>query len=266
MLPNKRMQQANAAWQDGAAFAADAQVGPTTGRDRLIPADFYRLSESVLTPALGAMGWESTGRVLYHKRETLGVSRLALDPLKRFDRFRVLLTFDPSDLDALLVSLFADEPAHDRGFLCGPYLTPGGVAPRHAGYACRTRALLDASLSAVLGALADFGVPWLADLHDPRFLAEHADPVAALTCGYAWERAGDLERAHERYAEMWRRLEGGLAGLSPRALARLPDSVKRQYLFVTGRLGHDNDATRAFTQQLQEAGSGPTLIRPPGVN
>jgi hypothetical protein len=225
----------------------------------MIAADFYRVSESVLAPALLATGWEPSGRGIYRKADAVGVSRFALDPLKRFEHFRVLVTFDPTDIQEVLASL-RDPNDGDAatGFLCGPYLTPGGVNSHHRGYACRTTANLEASLAVVVHALETVGVPWLQQLRDPQFLAEQADPTAALVCGYAWERAGNMERATERYREMLRRLDLALGGLTLRQLDRVDGCIKRQYEFIARRLGYDTDLATRYAKAQGEGRGGPT--------
>lgn len=224
----------------------------------MIAADFYRISEEALSPALQSLDWRLVGRGWYQKDETDGESRVALDPLRGHARFRVLLTFDPTDVQQLADSLFDRPPDHERGFLCGPYLTPGGVFRRHGGYACRTRANLERSLATVISALQAVGLPWLQRLRNPQYFAEQADPIAALMCGYAWERAGNEQRAQERYREMWRRLDSALSPLSTKQLDRLEASTKRQYLFIAGRLGITDDLVARLAEQMGDRRGGPT--------
>ena len=225
----------------------------------MIATSFYGACESALMPALQPFEWRLCGRGVYQKNETDGVSRLAVDPLKGFARFRVLLTFDPADVTQLADSITCDQPPdYERGFLCGPYLTPAGVYRRHGGYACRTRADLQRSLATVVRAIQSVGVQWLQRLRDPQFFAEQADPVAALMCGYAWERAGNNRRARELYQEMWRRLDGALSHLSEKQLDRVEDATKRQYLFIAQRLRIRSDVAIRFAAQVADRRGGPT--------
>jgi hypothetical protein len=155
----------------------------------------------------------------------------------------------------LLRDLFPDSASDGSvGFLCGPYLTPAGVFRTRKYWPARTRVALDQSLTGVLQAVTSVAEPWLQTLRDPRVLALQADPVAALPCGFAWERAGDHERARDRYDEMWRRLEGALAILS-RSHRPIPEPLRRQYRFVAGRLGR---STELLQRLVMEATGGPT--------
>ena len=221
----------------------------------MIGADFYRLVTELLEPGLAERGWQVIDRALYSQQCADGVARCALDPGRRFERFRVMIGFDPPDIVALLDSLFGDElsPSNNRGFLTPPYLTPAGVFRRHSGFGCRTRQQMAAAATQVLRAMDAHAQPWLAQLRDPQVFASLADPVAALVTGYAWERAGHPDRAREFYEEMWRRLEGGLVGLTPAKLQRIEVSTKRMYLFVADRLGRHDAVCAVFERDLGRA-------------
>ena len=203
----------------------------------MLAADFDRLAKEHLGALLASRGWQPSPKSVWIRPERDGEARLALDPSRQCDRFAVLLGWLPADMSALIGALFKDDRRPEgTGFLCGPYLTPGGVFRRPKHWRCRTRADLLASLDDVHRQLLAIGEPWLASLREPLVLAQQADPVAALVAGYAWERAGCPDRARPLYEEMWQRLEGAFA-LGPRSL--VPASAKRQYLFLADRLGRN---------------------------
>lgn len=218
----------------------------------MIAAAFDRLVAETLGDRLSAAGWKASGRSKWTRQDRSGCSRLALDPRRQFSHFRVLLCWDPEDMSALITDLFREElPFESRGFLCGPHLSPAGVGREPYDWPSRTKLDLLQSLPEVWEALKVVGEPWLESLRDPLTYARHADPVAALSAGFAWERAGQVEQAHSYYSDTLRRIEIVL-GMKSRVPVRA--SMKRQYLFLCQRLGRMGPLVDRFTSELATMG------------
>lgn len=218
----------------------------------MIAAAFDRVVAETLGERLLAAGWKALARSSWTKQDSSGSSRLAIDPRRQFSQFRVLLCWDPKDMSALVGDLFREElPVESRGFLCGPYLSPARVSRSPHHWPSRTKLDLLQSIPEVWEAFKQVGEPWLEGLRDPLTFAQQADPVAALVAGFAWERAGQMERAHSSYGEMLRRIESALA---IKSRAPLPASMKRQYLFLCERLGRVDPLVGQFRSELESTG------------
>jgi len=218
----------------------------------MIAAAFDRVVAETLGERLLAAGWKALERSSWIQEDSSGSSRLALDPRRQFSQFRVLLCWDPKDMTALISDLFREElPVESRGFLCGPYLNPARVSRSPHHWPCRRKVELLQSLPEVWEAFKQVGGPWLQGLRDPLTFAQQADPVAALSAGFAWERAGDMERALSSYGEMLRRIESALA---IKSRAPVPASMKRQYLFLCQRLGRMDPLVDRFRLELENMG------------
>lgn len=216
----------------------------------MVGADFYRIAEATLISHLAPAGWKKVDRGSFVLREPDGMSRLAVGARKGFERFSVFVTFYPQDAVDLIAGFgYEDYSLENAGFLCGPYLTPAGVFRRPREWPCRTKAQLTSSLEKIIQAIDTVAFPWLSSLRDPRTLAEAADPISALLCGYAWERAGDMARANERYLDMWNRLEQ-IREQFPRLFPKWKSSMKREYVFLARRLNRENDVSRRFAVEL----------------
>lgn len=221
----------------------------------MIAADFDRVAADILAPRLAPHGWQVQARATWLRSDSDGQARLALNPSRQCERFSVMVGWDPSDMVELMHWLLGDEyDPTSVGFLCGPYLTPAGVFRRPKHWHSRTKADMVRSLEDVYRHVATVAEPWLARLKDPLVLAEAADPVASLLAGYAWERAARLDRARPLYEEMWRRL---LAAFEIKSRTPVPGSMKRQYVFVAGRLGHATSLAEQLRSELGSKG-GPT--------
>ncbi|MCM2316401.1 MAG: hypothetical protein NDJ92_14730 [Thermoanaerobaculia bacterium] len=221
----------------------------------MIAANFYSIAETTLTEFFTSHGWSLAARGDFSRQSEDGLFLFSLDPLRGFERFRVLVGFDPLDMIELIKELFGEEvQPNQAGFLCGPYLTPAGVYKHHGGYPCKSRVQLAASLVQVQRAMEQHGFAWLEKLREPAFLAENADPVAVLFHGYAWERAGGHKRAAESYEQLWQQLQEMFASLSAREWKAVQPSMKREYLWVAGRLGRQNELSNRFQSELNYAG------------
>ncbi len=218
----------------------------------MIGVDFDRIEAELLEPLLRARGWERTAPGHYQRSTEAGVARCVVDPDRSFSRFRVMIGLDPPDVVALVAELSPNQSADGRGFLCPCYVTPAGVFRRHSGYDCRTKKAMESSIAQVVRAIDLHSASWFERMSDPVFFAQQADPVAALLCGFAWERAGDQERAKVHYEEMWRRLEGAFADLTPTKLRAVEVSTKKMYLFVAERLGHQTAVRTALEQAFSQ--------------
>ncbi|MES2951684.1 MAG: hypothetical protein V4858_24415 [Pseudomonadota bacterium] len=211
----------------------------------MLAKDFYRMAEERLTAELQARGWARAERGSYAKSDADGFEKLSLDPSKSFERFSVLMSFEPSDMSAFVRDVIhgPDYDATKSGFLCGPYLNQALVGRRRSEWPCKTKEQLLNALERVARAVETVGEPWLRSLRDARTLAEQADPTSALLAGFAWDRAGEHEKAEERYAEMRRRLDESIARY-PRF--QFPESHMKEYLFLAARLGFQNEHTVAY--------------------
>ncbi len=211
----------------------------------MLAKDFYSISDESLSPGLEQSGWSRTDTCTYANQSPNGLKKLSLDPRRNFERFSVLISFEPTDISAFIRDVIS-EATYDRaksGFLCGPYLNQVSVGRRRSEWPCKTKQQLLASLERVAKAVKEVGEPWLTSLMDAKTLAEQADPVAALVAGFAWERAGDMEKAAERYREMKRRFDE-VQKRYPRL--KPSEGQMKQYLFLASRLSFENEHTAKY--------------------
>jgi hypothetical protein len=202
----------------------------------MIAADFYRHEEQTLSPLLRDKLWQRVDRGFYVRVEKDGRSKIALDPQRGFERFSVMIGFDPTDVVDLQRELAGGPGDTDipRGFLCGPYLNGISAGGKPRFWPARTKDIAIRSFHDVSSVIVSIGEPWLQSLRNPVTYAESADPTAALFSGFAWERAGNATRSHERYQEMWRRFSETLNILP---FAKWTDHNQRMYRFVASKLG-----------------------------
>ena len=136
----------------------------------------------------------------------------------------------------------------DEGFLVGPYLNPVAVTSRPKYWGYRTPEALEKSLRHVKACLQDTGLPWLVTLRDPKVFAESVDDTAALAGAVAHEKAGNLGRARDRYAEMHRRYSLCISELGENLTLR---KSGKAVVFVCAKLGVDEELRMRFEDKLE---------------
>ena len=122
-------------------------------------------------------------------------------------------------------------------------MNESSVSRQRNEWPCKTKQQLLIAPEQVARAVKEVGEPWLIALLGPKILAEQADPVAALVAGFAWERAGEAEKAKERYRNMLGRLDE-INRRYPQLKAT--ESHMKQYLFLAARLGFENDYSAKY--------------------
>ena len=210
---------------------------------------FDRIAETYLLDRLAPAGWEKAGKSLFVRRDVDGLDKLALDPSRGFEKFAVLISYEPADVSTFLETLQPDEPRDPAtgGFLCGPYLSLCQIGLRRHTWPSATPDRLLASLERVQTAFFEQGRPWLDRLRDPQALAANVDSNAAAVAGYAWERAGDLAKAQAFYLEWLDRLRGGQDVLGAR---NPPTRHMHEYLFLAARIGLSDELTARYQAAL----------------
>lgn len=200
---------------------------------------FYSEVEAAIGSSLEPNGFARTAPGEYRREGAEGEDVVAVDPDLRRGRFSLALCFYPA-WTAVIDML--STPSAQRGFPCGPYLSPVGVGRREYFWPCKPGATLERSVASVKSALLQRGLPWLTDLRDPRNYAASVDPVAALYAAIAFEKAGDDSAARSFYQEVHRRMLGVLdRGGADEEFLR---SAGRKYLFVARKLGIEDEVVR----------------------
>jgi hypothetical protein len=213
------------------------------------PEELYRRCDERLLPLLEPVGFTKKQPGEYVRESEEGWDRILVShgpSAKKRTHFCVGVEFRPSVMKTL--DELIDLGGEDEGFLVGPYLNPVSVTQRPKYWGYRTEEALEKSLRHVVECLQNAGLPWLESLRDPQTYAENVDPVAALGAALAWEAAGNLQKAREAYQEMFRRYRGVIEQRGERLL--LESSHAKAYVFVTAKLGVDEERRQAFEDKL----------------
>lgn len=212
-------------------------------------AELYRRADEVLGPYLAAKGFRGAEPGEYLRRTEKGSDRILVsrDPgNKAKAHFLVGMSYYPDYLG--IVEELVPLEGEDRGFLCGPYLTPAGVVRREKYWSCKDGDVLEKNLGHVLQCLDQVGLPWLESLRDPRVFADNIDPVAALPAGFANEAAGNIEKAIASYEEMLRRMRLVLESNVDEAY--MVKRIGRSFVFVAKKLGVEKERCEWFQRKL----------------
>jgi hypothetical protein len=212
---------------------------------------FDDLCRSVLDDVLKPHRFAWVGNGTYARAESDGEDTIGFDLRPTRERFCVMIGHFPSDL-RILHELHPELGVQDRGFLCKPYLNPTGTSWHPRWWRAKDRPTAEKSLRKVVACIQGPGLSWLALLRDPRFYAEHTDPVAALGSGLAHERAGNLTIARERYEQIMRRF----GEIEKAAGVRRFREGWRDFIFIAAKLGVEDDLVRAVRDL---AGWNPTI-------
>jgi len=210
---------------------------------------FDQIAEAYLLERLAPAGWEKVGKSMFVRRDAGGMDKLALDPGRGFDKFAVLMAYEPTDVSEFLGALQADD-AYDpaaSGFMCGPYLSLGKVGPRKHTWPSATPERLLASMERFMAAFTQMGRPWLDTLRDPLALAANVDENAAAAAGYVWERAGNEAKASSLYLNWLGRLRGGQELFGHKDP---PARHMKEYLFLAARIGLEDELTSRYRAAL----------------
>jgi hypothetical protein len=211
--------------------------------------ELYQRSDEVLGPYLASKGFRAGEPGEYLRRTEFGNDRILVSRgagNKAKTHFLVAMSYYPDYLS--IVEELVPLEAEDRGFPCGPYLSPAGVMRREKYWSCKDRDVMEKNLGHVLQCLDQVGLPWLKSLRDPRLFADNVDPVAALDAGYANEVAGNIEKAIASYEEMLRRMRLVLESKVDEAY--LLKRVGRSFVFVAKKLGIEGERCEWFQRKL----------------
>ncbi|GIW78370.1 MAG: hypothetical protein KatS3mg105_0177 [Gemmatales bacterium] len=210
----------------------------------------YKRADEILGPFLQEHGFEIRQSGEYLRRVEGGEDRIAVGigpPSKAATHFAVFMSYYPDYLNILATLHPKAAKNEEKGFPCGPYLTPVGATRNPKYWSHRTPEALDRSLAHVLECLKNAGLPWLETLRDPVVFAENIDPVAALGAAIAHEVAGNLEKAREFYEEMWRRLTI-VRGMATEK--KFLEESGRQFIFVATKLGKEPEKCAEYKEKL----------------
>lgn len=212
-------------------------------------ADLYRRSDEVLGPYLAAKGFGGAQPGEYLRRLGQGTDRILVSrgpARKAAAHFAVFVSYYPDYMG--IIDELVPLNGEDRGFPCGPYLTPVGVMRREKYWSYKNSDVLSQSLDHVLECLDQVGLPWLESLQNPNVFADCVDPNAALYAGVANEVAGKIERAAALYREMYGRLQ---------EMIRIAPSdhyfvrrFGREFVFVAKKLGVDGERCEEYCRKL----------------
>jgi len=177
----------------------------------------------------------------YRREQPDGTDRVLVDADDRKKKFSVLLAYYPHAL-AILDDFIEGE---DRGFPCGPFLTPVAVTRRKHSWSYQPKKKFDQSLREVQLALETVGLPWLARLRDPNAYVAEIDPDALFDQGLANEWVGDQARARTAYLQLFERFQEMLSFASEELVMK---EVGKQFIFVAAKLGREEERVRRFRE------------------
>lgn len=213
-------------------------------------AELYRRCDELLGPYLANRGFCGAKPGEFLRETEMGSDRILVSRAagsRAKTHFAVFMSYYPNHMK-IIEDLIPNDEDEDRGFPCGPYLTPAGVMRREKYWSYRNAEVLDNNLDHILQCLDKVGLPWLESLRDPVVFAEEIDPVAALPAGYANEIAGNVEKAAESYREMLRRML--LVLESNVNQPYLLKSIGRTFVFVSKKLSVEQERCEWFQRKL----------------
>lgn len=208
----------------------------------------YQQSDQTLGVLLVAKGFRIAKPGEYLRRVAGGEDRVLVSkgpPSKAQTHFAVYMSYYPDYL-AILNDLI-DLQGEDRGFPCGPYLTPVGATRRPKYWSFQNPEVLAKSLKHVVQCMEEAGLPWLESLRDPRVFSANVDPVAAFDTAVANEAAGNFEQARAAYENTMRRLlvpterYGEAVGLKGR---------EKAFIYVAKKLNVEAERRERLQRQL----------------
>ncbi len=209
----------------------------------MTPDELFRYADQKLGPALSAEGFSVGQNGEFVRESSEGLDRVLLDTDSRKAKFYVGLSFYPAEMEVLTDFLGGE----DRGFPCGPYLTPAGVRRGKYRWSYQPQHL-ESSMKKVEELLQSVGLPWLRQLRNPEFFAAEVDPEALFDAGLAHERAGHHAKAGEIYLRLFDRFREMLSYAGDDLVMR--ESGKR-FIFVAEKLGVEPERVRRFREYHQ---------------
>lgn len=208
----------------------------------------YQQADQVLGQLLIAKGFRIAKPGEYLRRVPGGEDRVLVSkgpPSKAQSHFAVYMSYYPDYLSPVFG--LVDYQGEDRGFPCGPYLTPVGATRRPKFWSFQNPEVLAKSLQHVVQCMEEAGLPWLESLRDPKVFAANVDPVAALPSAVAHEAAGNLEQARSAYENSMRRFlvpterYGEAIGLKGR---------EKAFIYVSKKLNVEAERRERLQRQL----------------
>lgn len=215
----------------------------------MTPEELYMRCDEQLLTLLGSAGFTKRQPGEYVRETEEGTDRILISHgpgAKKHTHFCIGVGFRPACMEVMKELIALEQ--EDEGFLVGPYLNPVSVTSRPKYWGYRTHAALDRSLGHAVECLESVGLPWLESLRDAKTFAENVDPVAALPAGIANEVAGNTARALEFYGEMNRRIQ--LILDDSKSEKDFLAKFGKAYVFVTAKLGVDEERRQAFERKL----------------
>jgi len=212
-------------------------------------AELYKRSDEILGPYLTGKGFGRAQPGEHLRRTESGEDRILVSRgagNRARTHFLVGMSYYP-DYMGIVEDLVSMEGA-ERGFPCGPYLTPAGVMRREKYWSCKNDDVLTKNLDHVLQCLDQVGLPWLESLRDPKVFAANVDPVAALYAGFAHEVAGNVEEAAAGYRDMLERMLNVLDIKVDETY--LLERIGRSFVFVAKKLCVESERCEWFQRNL----------------
>jgi hypothetical protein len=212
-------------------------------------AELYKRSDEVLGSYLGSKGFRTAQPGEYVRRQSEGDDRILVSrgpSNKAKTHFAVFMSYYPDYMK--IIDEVIPLAGEDRGFPCGPYLTPAGVMRREKYWSYKDSETLKKSLDHALQCLDQVGLSWLESLRNPQVFADNVDPVAALYAGLASEAAGNAQKAVGLYQEMHRRLRE-MIKIAPN-LDYFIKRFGREFIFIVKKLGVENEKCDEFQRKL----------------
>lgn len=194
----------------------------------------YQYADQVLGPLLIARGFRIAQPGEYLRHAPAGEDRILVSngpPSKAETHFAVYMSYYPDYLAP--VHELIDLQGEDRGFPCGPYLTPVGASRNPKYWSYKSTEVLTKSLQHAAQCLEQAGLFWLESLRDPKIFAANVDPVAALPAAIAHEVAGNIEAARLSYQDMFDRLQASIERFGEKVSLK---GYERAFVYVSKKL------------------------------
>jgi len=170
----------------------------------------------------------------YQKKTEKGRDRFYFDYMPSKKNYAVMLSFYPVYMETVW-ELYDRRDNDFEGFPCGPYLTPVVISSSARYWKAKNKTVARESLNITCDAIDKIAFPWLDSLREPAAFASSLDTYAKVVKAFAFEHAGDKDKAFAIYEDYYLDAKKGLEedGITS-SFIRV---VAKKYLFVAEKLG-----------------------------
>lgn len=204
---------------------------------------FDSLCLEVLEIPLSAYGYTWVDNGAFVRKQNDGIDSIGFDIRPSKNKFTVMICYEPKEFE-VINELHPEIKGDEKGYLCQPYLNPNGTSWNPKWWKCQNKTIATNSLHNVLECIENKGFKWLELLRDKQFYADHSDPIAAISSGYAHELAGNFKVSLERYNESKRRFDS----IEKSSGIKSFKEGWRDYIFIMSKLGIENSLVKEIRE------------------